>query len=340
MISQTSFPSVAFWPEPINTNGWMVMMTKAAVPFPSNRRSAFGPPQHDEIFANFGFAAGNGLNDVTGFNLAPWAASLEDDVKDINGRNRDYLLTAWYKHIFEFSESNALSLTGGIIDSTDYVDQNAYANDEYTQFMNAALVNGPNGFAPSFDIGGAVEWDLGSLAIKGVGMNVGENDDGNNYNFFAAQIGYTVKTSLGEGNYRVIGEGTSKEFLDKSGKKENRLAAFLSFDQQLGDIMGAWIRFGWQDDKALINYDHLYSGGLNITGKWYGRADDNIGIGYAYLDGQNDINYTQVAEVYWRLVLNDYVAVTVDAQYMQDKYDTDEDDIDGFILGIRGAVGF
>jgi hypothetical protein len=24
---------------------------------------------------------------------------------------------------------------------------------------------------------------------------------------------------------------------------------------------------------------------LNITGKWYGREDDNIGIGYAYLKG-------------------------------------------------------
>jgi hypothetical protein len=51
------------------------------------------------------------------------------------------------------------------------------------------------------------------------------------------------------------------------------------------------------------------------------------------LDGKNDINYKQVAEVYWRFVLNDYVAVIVYAQYMQDEYNTDEDDMDGFILG-------
>ena len=128
--------------------------------------------------------------------------------------------------------------------------------------------------------------------------------------------------------------------MDKTVTKKVGLAAFLSFDQQLGDIFGAWIRFGWQDDKALINYDYLYSGGLNITGKWYGRENDNIGIGYAYLNGENDFDYTQVAEVYWRFVLNDYFAITADAQYMQDKYETDEDDIDGFILGIRGAVEF
>jgi len=313
---------------------------RGALPF--QPEFSFRPTERDEIFTKFGFAAGNGLNGVTEFNLATWAADLEDDVKDINGRNRDYLLTAWYKHTFEFSNNNALGLTGGIIDATDYVDENAYANDEYTQFMNQALVNGPNGFAPSYDIGGAVEWKIGNWDITGVGMNVGENDDGNNYNFFTAQIGYTVNTSLGEGNYRLIGQGNSKEFLDKNGKKENRLAALLSFDQELGDIIGAWIRFGWQDDDALVDYDYLLSGGLNITGKWYGREKDNIGIGYAYLNGagDSDFDYTQVAEVYWRFVLNDYFAVTADLQYMQDKFDTDEDDIDGFIPGIRATVEF
>jgi len=67
---------------------------RGALPF--EPEISFRPTGQDEIFALFGFAAGNGLKDVTGFNLAPWAASLEDDVKDINGRNRDYLLTAWY----------------------------------------------------------------------------------------------------------------------------------------------------------------------------------------------------------------------------------------------------
>jgi len=199
-------------------------------------------------------------------------------------------------------------------------------------------------FQPEFslrDIGGAVEWEIGNWDITGVGMNIGENDDGNNYNYFAGQIGYKLNTSLGEGNYRLIVDGTSKQFLDEDGNKEGRLAAFLSFDQQLGDIFGAWIRFGRQDDKALINYDALFSGGLNITGKWYGREDDNIGIGYAYLNGKNDFDYTQVAEAYWRFVLNDYFAVTADIQYMKDKYDVPGmDDLEGLIGGIRMTAEF
>ena len=74
--------------------------------------------------------------------------------------------------------------------------------------------------------------------------------------------------------------------MDEDGDKERRAAGSLSFDQELGDIFGAWIRFGWQDDAALIDFDAIYSGGINILGSWYGREQDNIGIGYAYLHGE------------------------------------------------------
>ena len=37
---------------------------------------SFQPTEKDEIFATFGFAAGNGLNGVTKFNIGPWAADL------------------------------------------------------------------------------------------------------------------------------------------------------------------------------------------------------------------------------------------------------------------------
>jgi porin len=145
---------------------------------------------------------------------------------------------------------------------------------------------------------------------------------------------------MGEGNYRVIVDGTSKDFLDEDGDKKARQSVILSFDQELGDIFGAFIRLGWQDDKALINYDALYSGGLNINGKWYGRDDDNIGIGYAYLNGKNDFDYTQVFEVYWRVAFNEYFAATADVQYMKDKYDDSDADIDGIIAGIRLTAEF
>ena len=61
--------------------------------------------ERDELFVKFGFGAGNALNDGTSpFTYAMWASDLEDDMKNINGRNRDHLLTAWYKHILSGCE--------------------------------------------------------------------------------------------------------------------------------------------------------------------------------------------------------------------------------------------
>jgi porin len=91
----------------------------------------------------------------------------------------------------------------------------------------------------------------------------------------------------------------------------------------------------------VIVYDTLYSGGLNITGTWYGREGDNVGIGYAYLNGKYDLNYTQVAGVYRRFVLNDHFTLTADLQYMKDKFDTPNmDDLEGIIGGIRMTAEF
>ena len=305
------------------------------------------PTENDEIFFLFGFAAGNGLPGVTPFILAPWAAGLEDDVKDINGRNRDYLLQAWYKHTFAFSEDHSLGLTGGIIDSTDYLDDNAYANDEYTQFMNEALANASNGILPSWDIGGALEWDYGRFGVRGVYMNVGENDDGNNFNFYGAEVMVTLETPLGEGHYRVNYNFTSKAFLDPDGtSEEQRDVLIFSFDQELGDIFGAWVRFAFGSDKALVDYKSLYSGGINISGRWWGREQDTIGIGYGYLHGpeqtEESVKYTHVAEGYVRFGLNDFLSLTFDLQYMKDKYvDTAGDnDVDGWIAGMRMTAEF
>ncbi len=306
---------------------------------------SFIPTDSDEFFVKFGFGVGNGLNDVSPFILAPWAADLKDDCKNINGRNRDYLLTAWYKHMFTFSKGHTLGLTGGIIDATDYVDENAYSNDEYTQFMNEALVNGPNAFLPSYDLGGAIEWEISGFSAKGVAMAIGSNGEAGvfdePYNCYLMQLGYAVDFGLGEGNYRLILGKSSDDFSNVAGtNKERKSCTLISFDQQLGGILGAWIRFGWHDDEAAINYKGIYSGGLNINGNLWDRECDNVGIGYAHLRGGNlDVDHTDVFEVYGRFALNDIFAVTGDVQYMKDSMKVG-DSPKGFILGLRLTAEF
>jgi len=296
----------------------------------------------DEIQAKFGFAAGNALNDVSPFHLASWAADLEADVRDINGRERDYLLTVWYKHSFVFGPENTLGISGGIIDAADYLDENAYAGDEYNQFMNAALVTKFHHFFPSYDLGAAAEWEIHRLAVKVVVMNVGADSEvQDNFDYYGAQAGYLLQMPLGEGQYRLIFDRTSPDFTDIRDEKGKAMGAVvLSCDQQLGDILGAWLRLGRQDDDAAIHYRDFFSGGLDINGSGWGRQGDNIGLGYALLKGGNlDLDKSQVLEVYYRLTFNSAVAFTADIQYLQDNL-KEADNRRGWIIGSRLTAAF
>ena len=312
---------------------------EAAVPFQLELSSR--PTEVDEVFIKLGFAAGNGLNGNSPFVIAPWAADQEDDVKNINGRNRDYLLNAWYKHRFRISDDQSLDATMGIIDATDYLDENAFANDEFTQFMNSALTNGPNVFLPSYDIGVALEWGNGPWSLHGVLMDIGVNEDGNNFSFYGMQVGFSFNNSLGAGNYRILIAGTSRDFLNQPGTQlENLAGGLLSFDQEFGQVVGGWIRFGWQVDDAAVNYDAIYSGGIDIKGLAWGREDDNIGLGLAYVNGGNlDIEKSQVAEAYYRWQLGEVFGLTADIQYQKDDYKVSQGP-SGWIYSLRAVAEF
>lgn len=326
----------------------------------------FHPTENDQFFVALGWAVDNGLNTVSPFRLAPWAADLEDDVEDIHGSSRDYLLQAWYRHNFRLQGENSIAGTFGIIDSAAYLDGNAYANDWYTQFMNEAFLNAGNYNLPSYDAGVALEGSFGTFSLNAVGMNINENDEGHNYNFWGVQAGWHPELQIGAGNYRVNITGSSSAFLSPSslvapdpdpeaeqdlvlvdgevfaedpGQRESLLSWGLSFDQTVGENLGLFLRLTWQDTDAAVDYVALYSGGLNITGNAWGRPDDNIGLGYAYLQGGNtDVNRTNVFEGYYRAALNDYFAITADIQYMSDaleQLDPAQEDPEGWIFGVR-----
>jgi len=86
--------------------------------------------------------------------------------------------------------------------------------------------------------------------------------------------------------------------------------------------------------------DSIYSGGINIRGGSWGRPDDEIGLAYGYLPGGNEnVRSTQVAELYYRFVSWEYLAITADVQYMQDDLRFGRSPR-GFILGLRFTAQF
>jgi hypothetical protein len=296
----------------------------------------FHPSDKDEFYILLSYAAGNALNTIVPFSLVPYADDLEDDLKNINGRNRDYLLEAWYKHRFTLSKDVSLGITGGIIDATRYIDDNNFANCEVTQFMNEIFVNKKTGNFPSYDLGGVAELDISNFSARGLFMST-KNEEGREYNYYAMQLGYKIDTHLGEGNYRIYGFTTSKKFPDWDENEDERLQGFgISADQRLSSIIGVFARVGWQNDAAVIDHEAAYSGGININGKLWGRESDEIGIGYAYLTGADeaDIDNTNAIEAYTKLKISDFSDVTFDIQYINDNMKIDKDR-EGVIYGVR-----
>jgi porin len=300
----------------------------------------FHPTDKDKFQVTLSYAAGNALNTIAPFSLVPYADDLEDDLKNINGRNRDYLLEAWYKHTFALSKDVSLGITGGIIDATAYIDDNNFANDEVAQFMNQVFVNNKNVNLPSYDLGGVIELNISDFSIRALMMNSKFETDKSgfkNYDYYALQLGYNLKTSLGEGNYRIYGFTTSKSFPCWDEEDVDRLQGFgISVDQQLSPIIGVFARLGWQNDAAVIDHETGYSGGVNINGKLWGREHDEIGLGYAYLNGADkaDIDNTNAIEAYTKFKMSDFSDITFDIQYIDDNMKRG-DDRKGIIYGVR-----
>jgi porin len=311
---------------------------KAGVPF--QPELTYRPSRVDILFLKLGFAAGNGLNDVSPFNISPWGADLHDDVINVSGSGRNYLLEAWYEHVFEMAGDQSIGLTLGIIDATSFLDQNAYANNEYNQFMNPALSNSPNAIFPSYDLGVATVWHMDQWTFSGVFMEVHQLTSPDKYTFYGVQARYTLETTLGTGHYRVLLNG-DRDFVDEAGaSKQRNDILIVSIDQQFGDSIGAFTRMGWRLDDSPINYREVYTGGIDISGLGWGRLLDNIGIALGYMYGGNTrIIRTRLAEAYYRMVIKPKLALTFDIQYMDDHYYSIPD-AEGMIYSLRATLNF
>ena len=296
----------------------------------------------NRLYTKLGFAKGDGVNLDSPFNIDPWGADLESDVTNINGTGRDYLLTAWYRRTLLKDEEQHFDVAVGLIDGTDYLDRNILSNDEYTQFMNAMLVNAPNVFIPSYNPGIALIWGKGDISTRFAYMRLHENEDGNEGHYAAMEVDYSVRNHLGPGMYRVTLAHTDNSYFKVSGTgMTSRRAMVFSFDQQLARGLGVFTRFGMQDDRAFIDYESIVSGGLQVRGIHWNRASDTVGVGIGTLQGGNKgLKRSRVFEAYYRFAVNRYFDATLDVQYMSDKYYDTSDDVSGWVLGVRALTHF
>jgi len=296
------------------------------------------PTLRDTFWTRLRFTRGNSLNNVGGINLSPYNGPLEDDVKNINDSGRNYLLEAWYRHTFAPVANTSFAVTGGIIDSTNYIDENRYANDEDSQFMMPPFATPDNTIgAPSYDPGVALELSGNEWSLNGIYMRT-SNEILEDADYFGTQAGYHYTMARGPGNFRVLAYTANGHVKEEKGAGDATMYGLgVSIDQELGEGWGIFFRAFAQNDEAPIVYDRDLSGGISISGLQWGRPDDVLGIAYAHLIGasRQSTDYTNAAEAYMKFQLIRSVDFTVDVQYEKDQTASNKDNPQAWIFGGR-----
>jgi len=307
----------------------------------------FRPTPNDSLYAVVSVAKGNGLKGLGGLSVAVNADDLEDDVKDINGRGRDYLLEALYEHTFKLDETLALALTGGLLNATHYIDHNALADDEIMQFMNEVFVS--RFFLPTYEPGVRAGLSGAGWHADLVWMDVATETprvDPDGYHFLGVDVGITLQLPIGEGHYHFIVQSTDRSMTRRTGSERSTRVrgAGVSLDQAVGENLGIFVRVGANNDEAAALVHHaLYSGGLRLNGRALALPGWTLGAVFAYLDGAGDevgdVRRTRVFETYGRYALTDYSNISLDIQHVADEIESGPDP-DAWILGVRVNVYF
>jgi hypothetical protein len=233
--------------------------------------------------------------------------------------------------------NDRLDLFVGKLDPTNYFDRNAFANDETTQFLNAALVNNPMLKQPPNGAGVVARWDAGRDLGFSLGVHASHDlgKDLLSEPYVIGEIDYH-SARLIDGNYRLWARSSTLP----SDHRRQTWAAGVSVDQRLTPQLGVFGRAGFSLIEGKSQTFYAASTGLQWTGPLWNRPKDRFGVGYSY---QREVEgYEQVAEAYYNMFLTDHLSIIGNVEWLitgpnQVTHKTNHDVI---IPGVRATVGF
>jgi len=294
-------------------------------------------------------------------------AGVEDELQVYSNVNRDAddsgngvsVTEAWYEHYFK---AFPLTLTFGKIDATGYVDTSEYANDECTQFLGHIFRNSPVVEFPDDNAAGvrvAIE-PVDFLDIELVATDADADwEDAFDNIFLSGQLNFKPNLFQRQGNYRVYGWLNDKKHIkwDDAAKTNEKGYGFgLSFDQELTDVLGAFVRYGWQNpevyaDGSGFSLEQSWSTGFQLAGSLWGRDDDVFAIAFGqvmpsddYKKAGSNLNAKDEnhLEAYYSFKINDHLTVSPDVQVIWNPYGGDATNGDKtiFVGGVRTQIDF
>jgi hypothetical protein len=300
-------------------------------------------------------------------------AGVDEELKLFSNVNRDaddsdnavFVTEAWYEHQ---PGKGPFKLAFGKIDPTTALDENAYANDETSQFLGSMFRNSAVVEFPDNGLGARASYDVGEIADIALIALDGDADgeDAGDGMFVGGQLNIKPKLLGREGNYRLLAWSNGQNhtrWSDTEKDKENSYGYGLSFDQELTDVLGAFVRYGWQNPKVVSNMaddfdittsaglEQAYSLGLQVKGSLWGRAEDVTALAFGQVfpsDEYKNQDVTRKAdpenhlEWYYNWRVNDNFHLSPDLQVIWNPYGGDAVNGNDTILvgGLRAQVDF
>lgn len=231
------------------------------------------------------------------------------DTHDYASNNRTALRRLWWRQRFARDQ---ITLTVGKIHHGSYYNGNAFAGSTSTQFFSQPFATNP---ARQFDADGLganlkitpkesfyVSMGFGDANSKNTTSGFNSIDDAE---FFkAAELGLTPTIDgWGKGTYRFTFWHT-----DETEGHDDGLGFALSFDQELGQSLGAFLRYGYSDPD-LNRIEHLLAVGLVIRNP-VGIEGDLLGVGFSWDRGDSAVGDEYALEAFYRAQMSTHVQLS------------------------------
>ena len=215
-------------------------------------------------------------------------------------------------HLAGMRDVSRLTLTLGKMSAKDIFDNNAYANDPRTQFMNWSLMANEAWDYPAdslgYTTGLAAElnqpqwtWRYGFFQVPRTSNGLAQ--DQSYLRAWAMVMELERRFAFAEhpGAVRLLAflnqahMGSYQETVNNPALAgsimltrdyRHKFGFGLNVEQELAKNIGAFLRLGWSDGRneawMFSDVDHTASLGLSVKGAYWNRADDTFGVAGAF----------------------------------------------------------
>lgn len=247
-------------------------------------------------------------------------------VPDVENFDRILVNEAWAEFLFL---NNIFTITAGKINLTNYFDNNAVANDPYSQFITGIFINNPAFAVPLNSPGIRIRTTLLNRFYMQVAFEKVDNtgDDIFKGIFKAAELGFKLfPFTKFEANVHLYGYSHPSA--------DNRYGLGVSVDQTIAGFFKVFGRVG-NNENLLADWYGIkssWSAGAQFTENILGEPTI-IGLGYGQIKpADNSIKDEKTLEFYLRQSLNKWISISAHLQHI---LDTGEVNRKYTLLGLR-----